>query len=176
MGNLGVVYQPDPRPGKAMAIYKAHSSDPKDEGILLNSDLSISSTGYSRLCHCRTRVRSTPRTAGGAANCSATCQVYLDQPPACHRGAGSVARGQWAERWEPLFLLGLAYLKTKQPEKAKSGRLREMFRDPRRAPRRSVLILIWKASLRIYYLRPRRGVLRVVRYLYTFSTPTAVPT
>src|SRR5260370_1204256 len=130
MGNLGVVYQRTHRPKEAIAIYKrALKVMPKDEGILLNLGLVyFKLEDYGQAMPFFERVVAVNGSNRQGRQLLATCQVYADQPELAIKELEALRVAE-PPNGGTLFPLGLAYLKTKQPEKAKAA-FEEMFATP----------------------------------------------
>src|SRR5258708_19262815 len=127
MGNLGVVYQRTHRTEKAIAIYeRALKVNPEDEGILLNLGLVyFKHEDYGQAMPFFERVVAVNASNRQGRQLLATCQAYLDQPELAINELEAL-RVVDPPNGGTLFPLGLAYLKTKQPEKAKAA-FEEMF-------------------------------------------------
>ncbi|MSV30519.1 MAG: tetratricopeptide repeat protein [Bryobacterales bacterium] len=114
LGNLGVVYSRTHRYARAVEIYqRALKSAPRDPGLLLNLGLAyVNQQQYARALPIFQKLPPTDQSR----ELLATCQIYTGNPEAAVKVLEALPRGAGT-----LYLLGLAYSRLKQPEKAKAA-------------------------------------------------------
>jgi tetratricopeptide (TPR) repeat protein len=131
LGNLGVVYSRTSRPDKAIAVYqRALRMVPQDKALMLNLGLVyVKQESYSDALPIFEKL-----AAGDAANLRArellaTCQLNTGRVAAAIQGLEALRK----EDPNPAFVLymvGIAYLKNKEPEKAKAALSELMATSP----------------------------------------------
>ncbi len=121
LGNLGVLYSRTDRPDQAIAVYeRALRVSPKDKAILLNLGLVYLKQEAHRkaLPLFATVVELDPRNAQ-ARQLSAVCRIYTGEVPQAIRDLELLREANPRDE-QILFLLGFAYLKSRNPETAKT--------------------------------------------------------
>ena len=120
LSNLGVIYSRTSRSDQAIAMYKrALQTSPDDQAILLNLGLVyLRQEDHAKALPLFTRVVALAPQNLQARQLLAVCRAYLGQlEPAISELAALRAANPHDDGI--LFLLGFAYLKNQQPEKAK---------------------------------------------------------
>jgi tetratricopeptide (TPR) repeat protein len=122
LGNLGVVYSRTSRPDKAIAVYRrALRIVPQDKGLTLNLGLVyLKQESYSDALPLFAKVVAADPGHRQARELLATCQLNTG------RVATAIAGFEALRQEDPdnpfvLYLVGVAYLKDTQPEKAKEA-------------------------------------------------------
>jgi superkiller protein 3 len=121
LSNLGVIYSRTNRADEAIRVYqRVLKVSPDDEGVLLNLGLVyLRQEAHSRALPFFARVVAIDPQHSQARQLLAVCRVYVGQlAPAIGDLEG--LRGAAPRDEGILFLLGFAYLKNHEPEKAKS--------------------------------------------------------
>ncbi|MGH9720227.1 MAG: tetratricopeptide repeat protein [Bryobacteraceae bacterium] len=115
LGNLGVVYSRTHRYDAAVAVYqRALKSAPRDPGLLLNLGLAyLKQERYDRALPVFEKLAATQPSNAQAQELLATCYVFSGN------AAAAVAPLESLRTPSARYLLGLAYTRLKQPEKAK---------------------------------------------------------
>lgn len=119
LGNLGVVYSRTHRYAHAIEVYRrALKYAPQDPGLLLNLGLAyVNQQQYALALPVFQKLPATEQTR----ELLATCLIYNGDPETAAKLLETLPRSPGT-----LYLLGLAYSRTKQPEKAKTA-LAEMM-------------------------------------------------
>lgn len=122
LGNLGVVYSRTSRPDKAIAVYrKALAIVPHDSALMLNLGLVyVKQEAYSDALPLFEKLVAANRSNLQARELLVTCQVNTG------RVAAAIQELETLRQEDPnqglvLYMLGVAYLKGKEPEKARAA-------------------------------------------------------
>lgn len=119
LGNLGVVYSRTHRYAKAVEVYRrALRSGPNDQGLLLNLGLAyIQQEQYAKALPLFSRIVSANPHHQQGRELLATCELYTGRlRPAVERLES--LRADEPQNPGLLYLLGVAYFRLNQPEKA----------------------------------------------------------
>ena len=121
LGNLGVVYTRTHRYADAVEQYgRALQLSPADTGLLLNLGLAyVKQEQYGKALSFFSRIVASEPTHRQARELMATCQIYSNQPEAAVEQLEALRTGS-APDAGVLYLLGTAYGRLKQPEKARA--------------------------------------------------------
>ena len=121
LGNLGIVYARTNRPAKAIGIYQqALAESPDDAALLLNLGLAyLKQEDYRNALASFLRVESIDPANRQVQELAASCRIYTGD---LERAISELETLRRAEPNKPglLYLLGVAYSRAKQPEKAKA--------------------------------------------------------
>ena len=122
LGNLGVVYSRTHRYAEAIEQYeRALKFSPRDTGLLLNLGLAyIKQEQYDKALPLFSRIVAAVPPHRQARELMATCQIYTGDPAAAVQELESL-RANGAPDPGILYLLGTAYARLKQPQKAQAA-------------------------------------------------------
>jgi tetratricopeptide (TPR) repeat protein len=122
LGNLGVVYSRTHRYAKAIEVYqRALRLGPGDAGLLLNLGLAYSKQEqYDKALPLFSEIVAADPGNRQARELMATCQIYAGHPEAAAPQLELLRVGGTSEAGV-LYLLGIAYTRLKQPEKAQAA-------------------------------------------------------
>ena len=127
MGNLGVVYSRTNRTGKAIEVYsRALKVSPHDSLLQLNLGLAyLKRDDHAHALPLFAKVVAAEPRNRQARELLATCRLYTGDVPAAIREL-EVLRAEQPHDSGVLYLLGVGYIKNKQPDQATAA-LDEMF-------------------------------------------------
>jgi len=122
LGNLGVVYSRTSRPDKAIAVYRrALRIAPQDRGLMLNLGLTyIKQESFTDALPLFGKLAAADRSNLQARELLTTCQLNTGRVAAAIQGLESLRKEDPNPAFV-LYMLGIAYLKNKEPEKARSA-------------------------------------------------------
>ncbi|HKE26020.1 MAG TPA: tetratricopeptide repeat protein [Bryobacteraceae bacterium] len=129
LGNLGVIYSRTGRADQAITMYqRALQSSPDDEALLLNLGLVyLRQENHARAMPLFARVVAIDPQHKQARQLLAVCQAYVGQLEPAIQELEALRKGAPQDE-NILFLLGFAYLRHHEPEKAKAI-FAQMFQD-----------------------------------------------
>jgi tetratricopeptide (TPR) repeat protein len=119
LGNLGVVYSRTQRPAKAIETYrKALRLSPRDPALLLNLGLVyLKQESYRQAAGSFSRILTLKPAHAQARELLATCRLHLGETAAAIESLEALRKTNPMNAGV-LYLLGIAYLKEKQRDKA----------------------------------------------------------
>ena len=122
LGNLGVVYSRTSRPDKAIAVYRrALRIAPQDRGLMLNLGLTyVKQESFTDALPLFEKLVAADRSNLQARELLTTCQLNTGRVAAAIQGLESLRKEDPNPAFV-LYMLGIAYLKNKEPEKARSA-------------------------------------------------------
>ena len=127
LGNLGIIYSRTGRAGQAIAVYRrALQISPDDQAILLNLGLAwLKQEAHQRALPLFERVAALDPKNLQARQLVAVCRLYTGQLAPAIRDFEALRAANPRDE-QILFLLGFAYLKNQEADRAKAV-FREMF-------------------------------------------------
>ncbi len=122
LGNLGVVYSRTSRPDKAIATYqRALRVVPQDKALMLNLGLIyVKQESYSDALPLFEKLVAANRSNLQARELLATCQINTGRVAAAIQGLETLRKDDPNTAFV-LYMVGIAYLKNKEPEKARAA-------------------------------------------------------
>jgi tetratricopeptide (TPR) repeat protein len=122
LGNLGVVYSRTSRPGQAIAAYqRALRIVPRDQALMLNLGLIyVKQESYTDALPLFEKLVAANRSNLQARELLVTCQLNTGRVAAAIQGLEAL-RKEDPNTAFVLYMAGIAYLKNKEPEKARAA-------------------------------------------------------